>query len=476
MSTVAKPSWELDGPYGPEQWFGQPGGYEQVLLAGEPVSLDPKDGELPLLRARGADCPHPGPWPFGFEFCPKCGVALQPAPPAPQAETWSSPANGASGLPLPVSAGTPDPSQRADFPMPGPSRMDFFVAGTPPRLLAFDQTTGQLHVWSDGMPDAFEDGRWRKPIQLPAAVSLPRWSWGVGAFAGGFAMPGDNGPLWVALLPQLGRPIAAKPALGVQRSLGGVAALGDAALVPVLANDGLSVAFWQSPGQGWQCTAMAGGADAAAQTFAAPSTNATEAFWVGQHGQLFARLDEGVVTCSYRPWRDDWRPLQGVRPVLSPNGVFHQLGWQNGQAFETLVPPGATPQRRRFEGYVTSCGSATFGGTVRFREPWEPARFEYRKDGTSFLLPLLAFGDERFLVASCSPRANLHGFISTDEVPALTTECRIMAAGRSPVPAPLGMTVKVSSAWEIVPFLYRGNLFVHDLRANKCVRWPLAHA
>ncbi len=490
MLTSLEPVWDLDGPYGPERWFGPSGRYRQVLLAGEPVSLDPKDGELHLLRARGSKCAHPGPWPFGFRFCPTCGTPLQPPPPAPEAEAWSSP-GGASGQPAPACTGTPDPARRTELPMPGPARLDFTVAGTPPRLLAFDQTTGRLHCWIAGLSDPFEGGRWRELAYLPAAVNLPRWSWSVAAFADGVAMPGDGGPLFVSLRPRSAAAFAARTALGIRRSLGGVASLGvaspgvaslaEAALLPVLANDALAVAFWSPQVQEWQAVPVVNGdAAAASQVFAAPSVNATEAFWTGQHGQLYARIERGTVTCSYRPWRDGWRPMQGLRPVLSPNGVFHQLGRLDGrQAFEALLPPGATPQRRDFDRYVTSCGVASFSRMARFREPWEPKRIEYRGEGDAFLLPLLAFqpdrSGDRVLVAQCSPRNSLLGFVETDaDTEARSVECRIMFAGASVALTDLRATLRVRSAWDIVPFVYSRNLFVYDLPGNRCYRWPLA--
>ena len=474
----AKPTWELDGPYGPERWFGPPGAYEAVLLGDQPISLDPRDGELHLLRARGSRCAHPGPWPFGFGFCPQCGTPLQPPPPPRAMEAWSSPANGASGQPAPTCRGTPDPASRAELPMPGPAELDFFVAGAPPRLLAFDRTTGRLHAWVHGMLDVFEGGRWRELAAMAAAMTLPRWSWSVAAFPGGFALPGDGGPLWVLLLAGPALPVAAQPALGIRRSLGGIAGLGGAALAPVLANGTLAVAVWLSPEQGWQLAPVAGGGEAMrGEVFAAPSTNASEAFWTGTHGQLYARLDRGVAVCDYRPWRDGWSPMQGVRPVLSPNGVFHQLGRIEGrQAFEALVPPGATPQRRDFDQYVTSCGSATFWRRTYFHEPWEPKRREYRGDGDAFLVPLLAFDGERVLVASCSPRASLLGFIETGSAAGPSVECRIMFAGASVIPEDLRATIRAGSAWEIVPFVYARTLLVYDAHANRCFRWTLEDA
>ena len=476
-TALPTPIWELDGPYGAERWFGQPGRYEQVLLWNDPVSLDPKDGELRFVRARGANCGHPGPWPFAFRNCPLCGTPLQPPQAAEETHAWSSPANGASGLPSPACHGVPDPAERAELPMPGPARLDFFVAGLPSRLLAFDQTTGTLWGWVHGLTGVFDGGRWRSLGHLQPALNLPRWSWAVAGLRDGVALQGDGGPVWVALSPRTAIPSPAKPALGMQRSLGGVAVINGTPFAPVLAGNELAVAYRVSPEQGWQrAPALNGTGQAAAQVFAAPSVNANEAFWVGEHGQLFVRFIAGAATCEYRPWRDAWRPMQAVRPVLSPNGIFHQLGRLDGQqAFEALLPPNATPQRRAFDRYITSCGASSFAGMSRFREPWEPRRIEYRGDGTAFLHPLLAFENERFLVAECTPRTALRGFLETD-APETVTECRIMFAGSSVVPTDLRATLRVRSACDIVPVVYGRTLLVYDLPANRCYRWPLTGA
>ena len=473
----AQDPWDLDGPYGRERWSGPPGAFTAVLLDGAPVSLNPADGELHLLRPRAAACAHPGPWPFAFGFCPRCGTPLQPPPPARAPEAWSSPGNSASGQPAPACTGTPDPLRRAELPMPGPGRMDFVVAGTPPGLLALDGTTGRLHGWVDGPDDPFEGGRWRELAVLPAAMALPRWSWAAAAFAMGVALPGAAGPVWLPLTPRPAPPVLPPAALGAQRSVGGAAGVGGLALVPVAAGGGLAVAAWLPREGRWECLPVAGADAAAAQdVFAAPSTNATEAFWVGEHGQLHARTGPGGIACTYRPWGGGWQPMRGVRPVLAPDGVFHQLGRVDGQqAFEALVPPGATPQRRPFERYVTSCGTATFIRMSLHREPWAAKRREYRGDsnGDSFLLPLLAFSGDRFLVASCSPRIALLPFLETDGVEAAEAECRIAFAGASVVPVDLRASVRAGSAWDLVPFVYRRTLLVYDVRGNRCLRWPL---
>ena len=481
------PSWDLDGPYGREVWSGPSdasmGAFTGVLLDGAPVSLDPRDGELHLLRPRASNCAHPGPWPFAFAFCPACGTPLQPPPPPRPAEAWSSPANAASGQPAAASTGTPDPARRAELPLPGPSRLDFVVAGTPPRLLAFDGTSGRLHGWADGPDDPFEAGRWRELATLPAAINLPRWSWAAAAFPSGVALPGDGGPLWLPLstrlAPPLPPPVMPHPALAMQRCVGGAAGLGGLALVPVLADGGLAVAAWLPREGRWERVAPAGAGTAPAeQVFAAPSTTATEALWVGEHGQLHARVGPdgaGVgVTCEYRPWGGGWQPMRGVRPVLASDGVFHQLGRVDGQqAFEALLPPGATPQRRGFDRYVASCGSATFLRTARHREPWAAPQKTYRGEDDSFLLPLLAFAGGGVLVASCSPRNRLRQFLETEGERDADVECRIAFAGASVVPADLRATVRAGSAWDLVPVIYRRTLLLYDVRGNRCLRWPL---
>ena len=409
------PSWDLDGPYGREVWSWPVrrlhGRLHRVLLDGAPVSLDPRDGELHLLRPRASNCAHPGPWPFAFAFCPACGTPLQPQPPPRPAEAWSSPANAASGQPAAASTGTPDPARRAELPLPGPSRLDFVVAGTPPRLLAFDGTSGRLHGWADGPDDPFEAGRWRELATLPAAINLPRWSWAAAAFPSGVALPGDGGPLWLPLstrlAPPLRPPVMPHPALAMQRCVGGGAGLGGLALVPVLADGGLAVATWLPREGRWERVAPAGaGAAPAEQVFAAPSTTATEAFWVGEHGQLHARVGPdgagGGVTCESRPWRGGWQPCAACARCWRPTACSTSSGaWTGSRRSRRCCRP--APRRS------AAASTVTWQAAARHLPPHGPppralggAAEDLPGRGDSFLLPLLAFAGGGVLVASCS--------------------------------------------------------------------------
>lgn len=462
-------SWELDGPHGRERWVGVPGSFDHVLLDGEPVTLNPADGELHLLRPRASTCIHPGPFPFAFRFCPACGAHLQPPMPEPGAESWSTPAS-ASGLPAPSCHGVPDPASRTAISLPGPAQFDLFVAGTPPRLLAYDQGSGRVHALIDGA--GLVEAGWRDLVQLPTGSGLPRWAWGIAAFADGAAVPGDRGPVFLQLGPRHSRVIEAVDG-GAARCLGGAASVGTLALVPVLTTQGVAVAVAGPPERDWRLVPVAGAP--ADEVFAAASLRATEAMWVGRRGQLFVRVQDDEVFCDFRPWGAGWEPMQAVRPVLSPNGVFHQLGRVEGrQVFEALVPPGATPQRLVFDRYLTSIGGISFMGAARFREPWEPKRTEYRGGENTFFLPLLGFDRDRVLVAACSPRTSLRSFTETGPEVEEALECRVLFADASIVPAALGVTIRARSAWEVAALVYRRTLLVHDVRGNRAWAWSLS--
>lgn len=481
----ATPAWELAGPYGAERWVGELGSFEAVLLDDLPISLDPRDDELKFIRARGATCEHAGPWPYAFRFCPRCGNSLTAPLAEPPAETWSSPANAARGLPPPSCRGTPDPLRRSQLPMPGPSKLDFFVAGTPPRLLALDQTTGRLYSWKDTQSNTFEEQRWVELALLPDGWELPRWSWSAAASAEGVILPMSSGPIWLVPRAHGAQVFRPEAGLRIKRSAGGAASLADLTLVPVVAQDTLSIAAWDPSGTGWRLVHVEDADSIAAeQVFAAPSTNEIEAFWVGERGQLFARCEEGVLRCHYRAWRDGWQPMRAVRPVLSPNGVFHQIGRIEGrQSFEALIPPSSTAQRREHPRFVTSYGRVSFAGMGRYTEPWDERRIEYRDqaDPTAFLIPLLAFDDDRVLAASCSPRSALRPFIETasgtgQPADGANTECRIVMAGSSIVPDDLRASLRARHVWDLVPFVYSETLFIYEVQGNRCIHWPLVSA
>ena len=235
------------------------------------------------------------------------------------------------------------------------------------------------------------------------------------------------------------------------------------------------MAQWHLAAARWRCTAVpTASAEAAAQVFAAPSVNQTEVFWCGPHGQMFARCDDPAVAADYRPWPADFTPMLGVRPVLSANGVFHQLGRKpdGQQVFEALTPPGVSRQRIDFGRYVTSCGSVSFQDAKRFQEPWQERRTEYLVTANEFLLPLLQFDQANVLVAICSPRVGLRPFLET-EGGAGPIECRLAIAGQSRSLTDLKLILQLRSPWDVVPFVYAGHLHVYDRARNTCVRWPL---
>ena len=458
-----------------ERWIGEPGQYSQVSLNNEPLSLDPRDGELQFLRARGSACIHPGPWPYEFRFCPHCGLGLPPPPPPKAAESWSSLGNASTGLPTKSAHGTPDATRRSEMPMPGPSRLDFVVAGTPARLLALDQTTMALYVWRDTLSGSFSENRWVVLARLPDTANLPRWSWSAAATAHGLALPTDEGPVWLVLRPQGVQRLVPDPTMEVKKCLGGAVTVDGRTLVPVLAKGALAIAAWVPDETRWDISWVED-PPAEAQIFAAPSANASGAFWVGTDGQLFARWESGKLSCAYRQWRAGWVPMSAVRPVLSPNGVFHQLGREGrDKSFEALLLPGNTPQRQNFDRFIISCGRASFGGMSLFREPWENRRIEYHdRAGNTFLAPLLAFTKDRYFVAACSPRPALLPFIEIQPEQEETVECRMMlATGSSPVPDDLALTLRARHVWDLSPFIYGNTLFIYEVTGNRCFFWPL---
>jgi hypothetical protein len=263
------------------------------------------------------------------------------------------------------------------------------------------------------------------------------------------------------------------------RSLGGAAGLPTAALLPACLEDQLGVCAWIVSDRSWHRVPVRNAPPtAAAELFAAPAVNRTEAFWAGELGLLFARSVDGVITCEYRPWPEDFKPMLGLRPVLSPNGVFHQLGRDanNQQVFMALVPPGAVWQRQPFGRYSISCGAISFADSKRFREPWEARRFDYLIDPNEFIAPVLQFEREQSVIAVCSPRTGLYNFIETAAKSVSPVECRLAFAAESRKPQELGMTVNARTPWDIVPFVFRSSLFIYDRPQNRCFCWQLDQA
>lgn len=467
--------WALSGTFGPERWHHDGQRFASVAAAGERIELPADPLTLERLRTRTPHCAHPGPFPLAFRFCPACGTALAEAPALPSAESWSPPFGAPDGLPSLDEPRRPDPASREEIPVPASAALGFAVAGTPPMLLACDRIGGWISGWSEAA------GAWIERVQIPPCPGLPRQGWAAGASASGLALPTDRG---AAFLDLTGARRSPTTILDAGPAAGGVATLRAHAALPVRTAAGLAVAVLDhaAPATGWTLLPVPDAPAGSAGPFAAPVVTADTAIWCDASGRIALQAAAGGLVASWSRWRDAVRPLPGVRPVMERNGTLHQLARLDERTLvlEALAAPGQEPERRAARGYTPGTGRAVFRENARLRLPWDDrAAADYILPDDSFLLPLLAFDEDRYLLAVCTDRSGLGRFLGDPAAAAQAERPHLCTLVYSPGPRslePLDCVLRAHHAWDLSVFIHADWLHVHGAVENRCHRWRLRDA
>ena len=475
--------WHVDGPYGPERWERADGRFVAVNVGATRLVVDHKPFQLDQIApALKSACPHPGPWPKSFVRCPECGEKLEPADVKFAPETWPPP----SGLPVWPGALQPDPATRRDEVLPASADLCFVVTGAPPHLFAFDLSTGWLWVRNELA------GGWERWPQRLAKSSLPRWSWAAAVLTGetgaaptgrvarGFALPTDEGAVYVDTAVGAAEPIVRPPETLRYPGVGGAAIMAGITIVPVWSPTGLML-IWLSPdGGAWQAVPVANGDTAPASTrFAAPVGHAGDVFWLSMVGKLTAQQGaSGRIEARWETWPDQIRPVLGTRPHLGSSGVLSQLVQvdQEQLAFRAINVAGS-PQHG-VSSFWLSVGQAAFKDGQVKRVPWEQQSgtlAEYAREDNVFLLPLLSMGERGFVVARCSERMQLSKFVDTEAgARSQQHKCELFFTNKRRELAPrLGRSVEVLAAWDLVVFVFRQRLHIYAAGINQCWSWAL---
>lgn len=461
--------WTLAGTFGAETWHRDADRFSRIETGGERIVLPADPVTLDRLRVRAARCPHAGPFPLAFRFCPECGAALAD-PPSPQvAESWSPPFGSADGLPEIAEPRAPDPAGRQEIVLPASSALSLAVAGTPPMLLACDRVTGMVSAWSE------RGAAWVERTQVPQCLDLPGWSWSASADAAGLTLPTDRGAAWLDL-----RAPRTVPVVQADRAipLGGAIALRGPSMVPVRTASGMAIALLDRDAGGWTVVPVPGAPQVPSRKLGAPVAAAGHAFWSGQDGLLTARQGLDGVEARWTSREGGAVPLPGVRPVLERNGQPFQLARLDPRTLvlENLCVAGEV---RVSPGYVLSSGRAVFREGARMRLPWEDRdAAEYPVPDGCFLLPLLSLGDGRMLLAVCTDRDRLGGFVGDPQADAARPEhvCTLFYSRGPRTLQPLDCVLRARSSWELSACIHAGWLYAHGALENRCHRWPLTDA
>ncbi len=458
--------WTLVGPFGPELWRRRDGRFATVETGGEPIRLPTDPVTSDRLRLRDARCGHTGPFPLAFRFCPECGVPLAEPPPPPVSVPWSPPFGAADGLPEIQEPRAPDPGSGEEVALPeGPSPM-LAVAGTPPMLLACEAAGGRIAAWSEGAA-LWIDRAWIAPC-----VRLDRRSWAGCADADGLALPTDGGPVWLDLRQPRGVPVVAGDRLV---PLAGPAALRGRTMMPVQGPDGMAMALLDRQAGGWTTVPVPDLTPARSRTLSAPVVSAGMAFWYGPDGLLTAWHGLDGLRTGWEAWADGIHPFTANRPVLERNGQPHLLARLDPRtlAFVNLCVPF---EPKPAAGYMLGSGRAVFREGTRMRLPWdEKVAAEYPLPDDRFLLPLLALGQGRTVLAVCDGRDRLGSFVGDPLADRHGPE-HLCTLVYSPGPRrlePLGCVLRARETSDLSVVVHDGWLYALGALDSRCHRWRL---
>ncbi|MCQ8279427.1 hypothetical protein NFI95_13355 [Acetobacteraceae bacterium KSS8] len=459
--------WTLDGRFGQEIWREAEDRFAPVSVAGRTLERPGDAALLDRLGARDTGCAHPAPLPNAFRFCPRCGESLRDAPPPDRSAPWSPPFGDTGGLPerdLPL---LPDPGTVEEIGLP-PGVVAIAVAGGPSRLLCCDRSSGWVFAFSR------RDADWHRLVRVPPAA-LPRWSWSAAAGHGGLALPTERGPVWLDLTMAADTPatLPDQPCA----SLGGPTRLGGAVIAPVSWNGGLAVAFLS--GGSWTFLPVSGG-EAEAGPFAVPVCGVDSAFWCSKTGQLAVRETGEGFEARFSAWADDVSPLLDARPVAGRDGTLHVQARldRDTLVWESLFAPNQPRGRRMARGYMPGTGHAVFRENAQLRLPWDERPVcDYPLDDDRFLYPLLCLGENRFVLALCSDRSRLGGFLGDPLFPppqdAPPVVCTLVFSRGPRMLEPLDCVLRAHRASDLSATVHGRFLMVHGAIENRCFRWEL---
>ncbi|WP_419729155.1 hypothetical protein [Lichenicola sp.] len=467
--------WALPGPFGIERWHRIGTRFSTLDTGRDTIALPTDAVTIERLAARTSGCAHPGPFPNAFRFCPDCGARLSDPPVGAAAELWSPPFGAPDGLPSLDERRLPDAATHQEIEAPASAALGFAVAGTPPMLLACDRASGWISAWSE------VDRHWIRRVQISACLALPGWSWSASATARGLALPTDRGPAWIDLTRPLSAPVTM---LGGAEPVGGAVLLRDHVALPVRVGGILALGLLDhaAAAPAWRTLPIQDGPPAGAGPLAAPVAAADLASWCGPTGHLTVQATADGPVARWRPWRDGLQPLPGVRPLMERNGTLHQLARLDPATLvlESLAAPGQVPERRVARGYAVGTGRAVFRENARLRLPWDQREAaEYLLPDDSFLAPLLAFDEDRYLLAVCDGRAGLAAFLGdpgAPDDPERLHSC-VLHVSRGPRSLqPLDCVLRARHAWDLSVVIHAGWLLVHGAVENRLHRWRLHDA
>lgn len=353
-------------------------------------------------------------------------------------------------------------------------------------LVAFDRTTGALDYFS---PAGLGGKKWITLTPAPgrrvAESKLPNWSWSASFVSGktGFAVPTNEGPVWIALDWENGK---FTPAFGQGESIGGAATLNNEVFIPVLVSGTIAICSFDFDGFRWEQIGepVRDGVQESgeARYFSVPIVDAGRhvIYWIGLDGLLTFNLTNR--SCGWRPWETDAFPCVAVPelgpPYRDPFGNFWQICYdRQDDAFRYYKLSGNESDREDVDGGRFSSGLSCFSKPYDLWEkPWAKVDTK-RHDKAKFIrAPLLCLDEESktsvtvfFGKGVISPLLE----IVRDRGKTYQASLRIESPIDLPIELRMHNAFNLHTPWELRLFVYQNYLFAYSIEETVCYKWRL---
>ena len=436
-------------------------------------------------------------FPAEFGFCPFCG---DPLVSGATGDVWVPPYGKGNGLRLvanPVDVGAiPIQGSKLDlwvdqdavqFQLPR-LRGDYeFIVGSlgghATVLIAFDRTTGLLDYFSPTQK------KWQSLQQESGRrvgeSRLPFWSWSLAVAAGksGFALPSNEGPVWVGIDWARAK---YTPVCGSGKVIGGMSSLDQQIYALVMDGEFVSVQRFDFAGARWeQCgTALSKFEMTTYEPlhFSVPVVDEYRrlTYWIGIEGLL--TFDPARVDFVWRPWNTASQSCQAVPelgpPYQDPQGNFWQICYdKDDDVFKYFKLSGNQSDCINVDGGRFSSGVTCFSKSYEhWDRPWtkvDTNRYEKAKLAKA---PLLCLSEETkasvtvgFAQGSNLPLLQL----VKDRNRAHLVSLWIERNGELAVELRMHDALEICAPWELRVFMYDGGLFVYSAEKSICNRWRL---
>ena len=464
-------SWNVEGRHGKETWK-QEGRRFSVSEVNDRSATDADIVDLlGVKRCQDATCTASLYYPLEFHNCPACRGGLVPVV-DPSTPAWCPPYGNIDGTRMMGQYRwiLNSPKERK-FPLPlEGGRFAFIVPGREKYLIALDRIHGIVFYYSAIRRDWFPFGK------IPPSGSIPLWAWSAAPSVGGIAVQTDVGPAWIPL-PKFGdeqEPVLGGEGEGLLPG-GGVAILGDVAVMPVRQNGRIALAWRNGRDQNPWALEPVGDEEALLPEGDFLGVAARKAggdiVWPGKKGFLVLRSQGGRLRSSWQAFPDGQVGCRDYPLYRDQNSELWQMCRiedPSGRRYVFARMSTGVRDLKGVGGVHISVGGMTFSGDKRYEMPWdENRRMDFFPHKDYVVLPLISL--ENGLLYASIKNESFSGRFFENEADYVATLYFRKADNQGEVILLDPFTLK--SPWDISAFLFEGALHVYLDSQRICYCW-----